>query len=343
MSSGAAAPPGRTWRPALRLGIVAVVVVLAFLVVRRFVGDIDWGQVRDSLAHLDWWQLPVLVAGLLVRQTLNALPLALYIEGCSPAQAFVNDQAAILMTTVAPPPADVVMRLSMFGSWGITTSAGLAGTAMNTVSFYVVRFGAPLLGVLVMVLTGEFVTSELWAALISGSISVALLVVVWLSFRDPAFAASTGSRAGRLARRVRPAVDPDAWSASVTAFRGAVVGRIGRTLPLSILALVGMVLVDALLIVLSVRFVGVSAQELSTTWIVTAFLAAYPLTLFPFSGLGLLDAVVVATLVDQAGTQVEAPLVAALIIWRVVTIGTPLLLGSLCLGWWRMTTRAPGG
>jgi len=104
-----------------------------------------------------------------------------------------------------------------------------------------------------------------------------------------------------------------------------------------------MVLVDALLIVLSVRFVGVSAQELSTTWIVTAFLAAYPLTLFPFSGLGLLDAVVVATLVDQAGTQVEAPLVAALLIWRVVTIGTPLLLGSLCLAWWRMTTRSPAG
>ena len=218
-------PSGRTWRPALRLGIVAVVVVLAFLVVRRFVGDIDWGQVRDSLAHLDWWQLPVLVAGLLVRQTLNALPLALYIEGCSPAQAFVNDQAAILMTTVAPPPADVVMRLSMFGSWGITTSAGLAGTAMNTVSFYVVRFGAPLLGVLVMVLTGEFVTSELWAALISGSISVALLVVVWLSFRDPAFAASTGSRAGRLARRVRPAVDPDAWSAAPASPRSRSPGR----------------------------------------------------------------------------------------------------------------------
>ena len=306
MSSGAAAPPERTWRPAWRLGIVAVVVVVAFLVVRRFVGDIDWGQVRDSLAHLDWWQLPVLVVGLLVRQALNALPLALYIEGCSPAQAFVNDQAAILMTTVAPPPTDVVMRLSMFGSWGITTSAGLAGTAMNTVSFS--------------------------------------LVVVWLSFRDPAFAASTGNRAGRLARRVRPAVDPEAWSASVTAFRSAVVGRIGRTLPLSILALVGMVLVDALLIVLSVRFVGVSAQELSTTWIVTAFLAAYPLTLFPFSGLGLLDAVVVATLVDQAGTQVEAPLVAALIIWRVVTIGTPLRCWAACAsGWWRMTTRSPAG
>lgn len=339
MTSDTAPAPARPRSPLVRLAVVAVIVVLAFLAVQQLVGDIDWSLVWDSLRRLAWWQLPALVLGLLLRQFLNALPLSLYIDGCNPVQAFANDQAAILLTTIAPPPSDVVMRLSMFGSWGIPASAGLAGTVMNTVSFYVVRFGAPLLGVLVMVLTGDFVAAELWVALLSGSVSLTLLVVVWLSFRTPSFAASTGRRAGLLVRRVRSSVDPEAWSESVIAFRDAALAGIKRTLPLSIAALVAMVVVDAALIVLSVRFVGVSAGELSAVWVLTAFLVAYPLTLFPFSGLGLLDAMVIGTLVTQAGTEVEPALVAAFIIWRVVTLGTPLLLGAISVSWWRATVR----
>lgn len=333
-------PPRSSSRRLLRPVLVVVVVGSAVWFVEGFVGDIDWSQVRAALDHLAWWQLPVLVLGLLLRQLLNALPLSVYIEGCGPLRAVANDQAAILMTTIAPPPSDVVVRLAMFSSWGISRSAGLAGTVMNTVSFYVVRFAAPLLGVLVMAVTGDLLGGELWTALASGAVSAALLVVVWLSFRSPAFAASTGRRTGLLARRVRSSVDPGVWAESVLGFRGTVVDRIARTLPLSVAALVGMVVVDAGLIVLSVRFVGASRVDLPAVWVLTAFLVAYPLTLFPFSGLGLLDAVVIATLVARAGQEVEASLVAALIIWRGVTIGAPLVLGMVAVTWWRLSTRA---
>lgn len=115
--------------------VVVVLVASALFVIGGLVGDIDWSSVGESLGHLSWWQVTVLVVGLLVRQLLNALPLSIYIRGVGPFRAFVNDQTAILMTTVAPPPTDIVMRVAMFTSWGIAPSAGLAGTAMNTVTF----------------------------------------------------------------------------------------------------------------------------------------------------------------------------------------------------------------
>ena len=95
----------------MALVVVAVVIGL--------IGRVDWGEVRRALTHLSWWQFPVLLAVLLVRQVLNALPLSLYIPGVSAYRATQNDQVAILMSTVAPPPSDIALRMAMFSSWGV--------------------------------------------------------------------------------------------------------------------------------------------------------------------------------------------------------------------------------
>ena len=63
-----------------RLGLVCVAAVVT-VVVLRLVGRIDWSAVGAALAQLTWWQPAALLAVLLVRQVLNALPLALYIPG----------------------------------------------------------------------------------------------------------------------------------------------------------------------------------------------------------------------------------------------------------------------
>lgn len=97
-----------------------------------------------------------------------------------------------------------------------------------------------------------------------------------------------------------------------------------------------MVAVDALMIVLALRFTGVSAAEVPAIEVLVAFLVAYPLTLFPFSGLGFLDAVVIATLLALEASADEASLVAGFVVWRAVTIAGPLVLGALSAGAWKL-------
>lgn len=317
--------------------LVIVGLLLAIVVViRGLLGDIDWHQVRDSIAQLHPWQFALLIMALLVRQFLNALPLSLYIEGCSPWRAMQNDQAAIMMTTVAPPPSDIVLRLLMFSSWGISATAGLAGTVMNTVTFYVVRFGAPLLGVLVMLVLGTFHVGEFVPAVLSGAVSVSLLTVLWLAFRDEAFAIRLTGRLARIAGGVGRTVDPQAWVDWAVEFRGRVADRMPWALPRSLVTLIAMITVDAAMIVMSLRFAGVSATEVPAVEVVVAFLVAYPLTLFPFSGLGILDAVVVATLLAIEAGADEATLVAGFVVWRAVTIIGPLVLGALSVAAWKI-------
>ncbi len=64
------------------------------------------------------------------------------------------------------------------------------------------------------------------------------------------------------------------------------------------------------------RAVGVPADQLSAVPVLTAFLVAYPLTALFFSGLGVLDA--------------------AFLIWRVISLGVPLVLGALSLIAWKI-------
>jgi uncharacterized membrane protein YbhN (UPF0104 family) len=111
---------------------------------------------------------------------------------------------------------------------------------------------------------------------------------------------------------------------------------------LSLPTLVGKLLVDATIALLSIRFVGVGSDRLSTVEIMAAFLVAFPLTLFPFHGIGILDATLVAMLTAVGGVELEAELVAALVTYRVVTLGVPALMGALFMFAWRYTLRTSG-
>ena len=71
-------------------------------------------------------------------------------------------------------------------------------------------------------------------------------------------------------------------------------------------------------------------------------LIAYPLTLFPLMGLGILDAVLVAAWTQVAGIEYEARIVAGLIVWRVFSLLTPILLGVVALAWWRRASHGDG-
>ncbi len=62
---------------------------------------------------------------------------------------------------------------------------------------------------------------------------------------------------------------------------------------------------------------------------------AYPLTLMPLVGFGVLDAALLASLVTIAGIAYKPQIVAGLVVWRVVTILGTLVLGALVLLWWR--------
>jgi hypothetical protein len=95
------------------------------------------------------------------------------------------------------------------------------------------------------------------------------------------------------------------------------------------------IMTDGFILFLSLRFVGITASDLSYAEIVSAFLLAYPLTILPLFGLGALDAIMIASWVDIAGPELESTLLAGTIVWRTVTLGGTLALGAIATWMWR--------
>ncbi|QDP96231.1 hypothetical protein FOE78_10265 [Microlunatus elymi] len=325
--------PRRRW--IWRLLLVALAVVVAIVIIDR-VGAVDWSSVRDALSHLLWWQPLVLLVVVAGRQVLNAIPLHFYIEGVSIRRATQNDLGAILMSTVAPAPANYALRVAMFTSWGVAAARGLAGSTMNTLTLMIARFSVPLVGfVLLAVVGGDL--SYRWIDLLSLLVAAAIVAAMSLVLHSDALARGVGSRAGRIAARFRRSVDPDAWAQSCVDFRSRISERFRYGFPRSLAGIVAMLAVDLSLLVLCLRFVGVSTSEAGIADIAIAYLFAFPLTILPFSGIGIVDSIIIAALVQSGGPAVEAPAFAGLVVWRVFTLGVPMLAGLAAIGLWRRT------
>jgi hypothetical protein len=327
----------RWWTLVVRPLLFLAVSFLVARILISLVGSVDWQQVAAALGQVGWVEAPALLALLVLRQSLNAVPLAVLVPGLGFWRGLQNDLTANLVGTVAPPPGDVVVRVSMFRSWGIPAVDGMPGVTLNSLVFYVIRFSVPIVGVLLLL--GEGLGgSRVWLAV--GSLVVACLMVVGLVLvsRGERAARALGEAAARLMSRIREDVDPEAWGDRVAGFRATMSSRLVRGLPPSLLSLFTMVVVDGLIVLVSLRLVGVPDELLPPLLVLGTFLLVYPLTALPLAGLGVLDAALVVAFTEVAGTAYEPEIVAGLVLWRVVTILGSLALGCLTLGWWRWQT-----
>jgi hypothetical protein len=177
---------------------------------------------------------------------------------------------------------------------------------MNTMTFYIARFSTPLAGLVVLAAVGGDVSYR-WADPISVAIAAGILAGVLLVLHSDSLAHTVGLRGGRFVRRFRRSVDPEAWAQGCTAFRGHVAARFRYGFPRSLAGVIAMLAVDLTVLILCLRFVGVSGAEASLADIAIAYLFAYPFTFFPFTGIGIVDSLIVASLVETGDLSVEAP------------------------------------
>lgn len=334
MSALAQLRASRWWTLLVRPLLFLVVSLVVARLLVSLVGSVDWGQVRSALGRLTWASAPVLLALLVLRQAFNSVPLAVFVPGLGFVRGLQNDLTANLVGTVAPPPGDVVVRISMFRSWGVSALDGMPGVTLNSLAFYVIRFSAPILGV-VLLIEHELSVTQVWSAVISFVVAGAIVAALVVVARGEAFARLLGAQAARIASRFRDGVEPQAWADAVSSFRARMSERLFRGLPVSLLALAAMVLTDGVIVLVSLRLVGVDAGLLPVLVVLGSFLVAYPLTALPLAGLGVLDAALVVAYAEVAGAAAEPEIIAALVVWRVVTILGALLLGAATFLWWR--------
>jgi uncharacterized membrane protein YbhN (UPF0104 family) len=318
--------------------LVAAVLVFVFAwVLPQF---IDYDDVWAAVAQLDGWEVLALLGLGLARLPTEALMYRAFLPGLGlwrGSEAYLSSNFA---GQVLPPPSASVVQYGYFRGGGYAPDqAGLA--ALGSFLFPTIgRFLLPAVALVVLLVTGEVSGSVALAGALSLAVTAAAVVGGYVFLRGERSARRLGAKAERpvswmLVKLKREALDDAPGKAAELRSRALAVVREGWALG-SIGVAVNLFL-TYLILLAALRFVGVTASELSAAEAFAAFaIAFWAGAVFPLtgSGLGVVDAVLIAMLIEL-GDASDDPLVAAALLWRVFYSVITLPLGAITLARFR--------
>jgi len=320
-----------------RLIAVALVVgVFAFVLPRVA----DYGEVWDIVSGLSTLDLVALVAAAVLNLLTFAPPWMAALPGLSFVHALVMTQASTAASSVVPGGDAVGMALSysMLRRWGFRAEQVAVATAATAVfnAFANVVFAVVAVGLLAT--GGESHTLLTIAAAIGTALLAAAIALFAVALHDDGNARLIGGFAERLWNRVMRLVRraPAAgWDVRLMGFRREAVGLLQRRwLALTLATLAGHLTVFLVLLV-SLRTVGVPAADVSFAEAFAAWALIRIITTIPITpgGLGVVELGLTGALVSFGGGQPEV--VAAVLLYRVLTFVPPIATGGVCLLVWR--------
>jgi putative heme transporter len=320
-----------------RVAAIALVVGVFVFVLPRVA---DYGDVWAALGGLGTSSAVALAAVAVINLATFGPPWMAAFPGLSFLHSIVLSQASTAAANVLPGGDAVGIALSytMLRRWGFSVEQVTVGSAATTVwnAFANVVFAVAAVGFLAI--DGESHALLTTLALV-GAVAVGVAIVLFaIALNDDGNARLVGrlierawNRVARLLRRP-PA---SGWDERLVGFRREAVGLLRRRwLALTAATLAGHLTVFLVLLV-ALRAVGVSSAEVSTaeafaSWALIRIVTTVPLT--P-GGLGVVELGLTGGLIAFGGHR--AAVVAAVLLYRVLTYVPPLVAGGVCLLIWR--------
>lgn len=307
----------------------------------------QWGAdvqaVAPILARLDRSDLVLLGVAAAWNTVSYWFLLAVALPGLGLGRAAVSNQAATAVSSTAFGGGAMSGGLThqMYRSWGFSTGQFFLAASVSGAWTIAVKLAVPPAALLLLHLSGGgdalLVRS---AAVGSGLFAVGVAVVVALLV-DIRAARALGRSAGRVAAAATRLVGRDgvgrSWGAAAVDARAEIVGLLRtRWRPLTVTAVVSHLSLFVVLLA-SLRLVGVTEEQLPWTHVLAAFAFVELLSAVPITpgAIGVAELGYAAALLPALDPPTAARVVAAVLLYRAVTYLPPIPIGAACYAWWR--------
>jgi putative heme transporter len=343
--------PGRHGRK--RLLLVIQIVVSLGVVLGIFAGVLpkiaDYSAVWGTIRSLTWFEL----LGLLAITTLHGMAvwpqLVASLPGLTLAQAAVNNQASTTVTNTLPGGGMLAVGVSyaMCRSWGFADSAIALSVLITFVWNTLFKLALPVVALALLAIQGKGSGGLIVASLVGLAI-LAVAVAVAVSMRwKKRLAGQLGSLVGSVASLLRKVIRKPPvgdWAEVAVRFRGEGARLIAARWVALTLSTVASHLGLYLVLVLTVRDVGISAREVTWAQALGVFAFVRLLSALPITpgGLGIVDLGYIGGLVLAGRHQTAVPVAvfhaqvtAAVLVFRALTYGLQLPHGALAYFIWQ--------
>ncbi len=318
------------------LGITIVVATFAFILPRIA----DYSQVWGRITTLGWQEILALGAATLVSVLAYAPPMMAALPHLRFRQAFVVTQASAASSYVLPggPAVGMATSFAMLRGWGFTAAAATLAVAVTGVWLQFALLGFPAVGLALLALTGGRQAGVESAGLLGLAAFAVALATLTGALSSARLAAWSGDVAARVVSRALALVRraPVTWAGdSFVAFRARALGLLRRRWhALTLTTIVQQLTLFAVLLV-SLRVLGVPDSQVNgveafAAWSLVRLLGALAIT--P-GGIGVVELVLTSLLVGFGGARAAS--VAAVLVYRVLTIVPTIAVGLLAAATWR--------
>jgi uncharacterized membrane protein YbhN (UPF0104 family) len=350
-AQGTAAEPatGRkrqpTWRRALSVGLSVAIVVGVFAYAIPQIAD--YGAVLDTIAGLTPIELSSVVAITILNLVTYWLANMAALPGLGFWRAAILTQTTTSVANTLPAGGAIAVGLTyqILRSWGFSGTDVTLFVSVTGLWNIFAKLALPIVSVGLLVATGESSGAFVLAAAIG--VVVLLLAVGALAglFSSERVARRIGDAAGRAASWFRRLIrrDPvtDLGDRAV-AFRRETIDLVrSRWLWLTLTTVLSHLALFMVLLV-ALRHVGVSEREVSSAQVLAVFAFGRLISALPITpgGLGVIELGYIGGLRAAAGEAESAAVVAAVLLFRLLTYVVQIPLGGVTFLLWRRT--APG-
>jgi uncharacterized protein (TIRG00374 family) len=330
--------PSPRVRRLLGAGLGVAVAAVTFVYVLPKVAN--YGAVWHSLQNLSWWGIPALLGAEVVNLVTYAPPWMAVLPGITFRQSFVVTQASTASTYIAPGGAapGIAVSFAMLRGWGFQGRSVTLAVTLISVWNQLVILGFPTLALGLLGLEHESSPALASVAVIGAVAFVAIVGLFALAFSSESLARRIGDVASRVVSRVFCLIRhrPVSWTgANLARFRNDALGLLGRRWHFLTGATLAGHLTVFLVMLVSLRVFGVSSDEVSfveafAAWSLGRVLGSLPIT--P-GGIGVVELGLTGILVGFGGHNAEV--VAAVLVYRFLTIVPTILLGLAAAALWR--------
>jgi uncharacterized membrane protein YbhN (UPF0104 family) len=319
----------------------AVVAIIYFGLLPKLV---DVGEVGATLRAMTWFELVTLSAAAVWNLGSYLLPQLVALPGLSLRQAALESHASTAVGNLLPAGQAVALGVTsrFYSSYGFGRSEIALSLLVQGVWNNFIKLGMPVVALGLLVLTRRAAGELAPVAMIGVAVLAVALTGFALSLSSERRAWRIGDGLAALAalpRRLAGRVARPSWSEAAVRFRVLAISLLGpRWHWLTAATLVSHLSLFVVLL-LALRHVGVADWQVSWVEALAAFalvrlLAAVPIT--P-GGLGVVELGLATALVLAGGARAEV--VAAVLVFRVLTFLLPIPFGVVTYWLWR---RAEG-
>jgi uncharacterized protein (TIRG00374 family) len=322
----------------LKVGVsLALLVAIFWFVFQQFA---DLSQVWAAIQTLTWREVIVLVLATLWNLVTYWVVVVIATPGLTLPQAGVLTQSTTAVANAVPAGGAVAVGLTytILSSWGFSKSRSTLSVVVSGIWNNFVKLGTPILALALLALQGERGGGRMIVAIAGLGGLVGAILVFALILKSEDFARRAGIKfeqwASALLKLVRR--DPvSGWDDALTKWRTRVLELVAhRWLSLTIATIVSHASLYAVLL-LSLRVLGVSEDEVGWAQVLAIFAFARLLTAIPLTpgGVGVVELALIAGLTGAGGD--DAQVVAAVLMFRLLTYVLPILVGGCCYIFWQ--------